>query len=122
MKSREEMLSELVSGGGFIGFGLAKLEKAIWVEDHENDKVTACPYKWTIYHKNGFIEVDEGKIDKFWRLMGVPKGEGRGIIQGPVGYHNTGIWDWQPVASQEEWDDLMDTWMDKYTAPTSKEA
>lgn len=120
MKSREEMLQELTSGGGHIGFGLAKLEKAIWVEDHENDQVIACPYKWTIYHKNGFIEVDEGKIDKFWALMGVPNRQGKGIKLGPKGYHNVGIWDWEPILIQEEWDNLMELWMERYTAPMSE--
>lgn len=120
MKSKEEMLEELVAGGGFIGFGLAKLEKAPWEKDRQADTFTRCIYKWTIYHKNGFVEVDEGKIDKFWSLMCIPSGHGRGIKAGPVGFVNrnpSSPWDWEPILNIEEWDELMQTWLDRCTQP-----
>jgi len=102
----------------YVGFGLAKLEKAVWHQDRHNDTILSCPYKWTIYHKCGTIEEFEGKIDTFWSLMCLKKGEGKGIKLGPAGYLLTvGVWDWNPVPDVVEFTRLMEDWMDKFTTP-----
>lgn len=98
----------------FVGYALAKLSKAAWESDEVNDTLTKCKYEWVIYHKNGRIERSIGKIDTFWKAMGVRQNSelARGIKLGPVGYvHERNTFEWTAIKTEEQWQKRLDQWL-----------
>lgn len=97
----------------FIGFGLARITKAIWEKDNYEERIICCPYRWIIYSKMGLIDQDEGKIDKFWSIISLDRKQRMGIKRGPYGYViGKGGTSWRGI-DEEEFNSLLKEWINE---------
>ena len=104
---------EIVMALKFIGFALARLEKAKWKKSEDKEKVEACPYKWTVYTKMGTSHEKESKIDDFWAFLSISRGSPlrKGITSGPYGFIlRQGASKWEAVPTKMEYDCLVSEW------------